>query len=55
MEFSASVGFIHKETVTMHGHTIVKFIVVKQAKDTHLCENTKDKLYKTTAAIWYNM
>jgi hypothetical protein len=22
---SASVGFIHKESVTMHGHTIVKF------------------------------
>ena len=25
LEFSASVGFIHKESVTMHGHTIVKF------------------------------
>jgi len=24
MEFSASVGFIHKDSVTMHGHTIVK-------------------------------
>ena len=24
MEFSASVGFIHEESVTMHGHTIVK-------------------------------
>jgi hypothetical protein len=24
MEISASVGFIHKESVTMHGHTIVK-------------------------------
>jgi len=24
LEFSASVGFIHKEFVTMHGHTIVK-------------------------------
>jgi len=24
MEFSASVGFIHKESVTMHGHTILK-------------------------------
>ena len=24
MEFSASVGLIHKESVTMHGHTIVK-------------------------------
>jgi hypothetical protein len=25
LEFSASVGFIHKEFVTMHGHTILKF------------------------------
>ena len=24
MEFSASVGFIHKVSVTMHGHTILK-------------------------------
>ena len=24
LEFSASVGFIHKEFVTMHGHTILK-------------------------------
>jgi hypothetical protein len=25
LEFSASVGFIHKESVTMHGHRIVAF------------------------------
>ena len=25
LEFGASVGFIHKEFVTMHGHTILKF------------------------------
>jgi len=25
LDFSASVGFIHKESVTMHDHTIVKF------------------------------
>jgi hypothetical protein len=25
LEYSASVGFIHKESVTMHDHTIVKF------------------------------
>jgi len=24
LEFGASVGFIHKESGTMHGHTIVK-------------------------------
>jgi len=28
LEFSASVGFIHKESVTMHGHTIVKKMLV---------------------------
>jgi len=26
LEFSASAGFIHKESVTMHGHTIVKIM-----------------------------
>jgi hypothetical protein len=26
LEFSASVGFIYKESVTMHGHTVRKFI-----------------------------
>jgi hypothetical protein len=25
LEFSTSVGFVHKESVTMHGHTIVKY------------------------------
>jgi len=25
LEYSESVGFIHKESVTMHGHTILKF------------------------------
>jgi len=24
LEFSATVGFIHKESVTTHGHTILK-------------------------------
>jgi len=24
LEFGVSVGFIHKESVTMHGHTILK-------------------------------
>jgi hypothetical protein len=27
LEFSASVGFIHKEFIMMHGHTILKFKV----------------------------
>jgi hypothetical protein len=28
LEFSESVGFIHKESVTMHGHTIVKKLIL---------------------------
>jgi len=32
LEFSASVGFIHKESVTMHGHTIVKLIYTAYMK-----------------------
>jgi hypothetical protein len=34
-EFSAYVGFINKESVTMHGHTIVKFI----KESTGSCQN----------------
>jgi len=26
LDFSASVSFIHKESVTMHGHTILKLM-----------------------------
>ena len=33
LEFGASVGFIHKESFTMHGHTIVK----KHIKTMHKC------------------
>ena len=33
LEFSASVGFIHKEFVAMHGHTIVKFEVELKRKE----------------------
>ena len=28
LELSASVGFIHKESITMHGHTILKFFQI---------------------------
>jgi len=38
----------------MHGHTKVKFINAKQAKEAHQYRNTKEKLYKTNAAISYN-
>jgi hypothetical protein len=30
LEFSASVGFIHKESVTMRGHTILKLIAINE-------------------------
>jgi hypothetical protein len=28
LELSASVGFIHKESITMHGHTVLKFVML---------------------------
>ena len=38
----------------MHGHTDIKFACAKQAKDAHAYKNTKRRLYRTTAAIWFN-
>jgi hypothetical protein len=38
----------------MDGHTNVKFVNAKQAKETYQYRNTKEKLYKTNTAIWYN-
>jgi len=38
----------------MHGHTYIKFACAKQAKDAHAYKNTKRRVYKTTAAIWFN-
>jgi hypothetical protein len=38
----------------MHGTTNIKFIDVQQAKLAYQYKNTKRKLYKTNAAIWYN-
>jgi len=49
-----SVGFIIKKFDAMHGHTNVKFVNAKQAKETYQYRNTKEKLYKTNAAVWYN-
>jgi hypothetical protein len=54
MELGAFVGFIRKESIMMHGHRVLKLIDAKQAKDTHLYKNTKEKLYKTMAAVWHN-
>jgi len=38
----------------MHGPLNVKFVNVKQAKETYQYKNTKEKLHKTNTAIWYN-
>ena len=38
----------------MRGHTYIKFACAKQAKDAHAYKNTKRRLYKTTAAVWFN-
>jgi hypothetical protein len=38
----------------MHGQRNIKFSNVKQAKQIHQYKNTKTKVYKTNAAIWYN-
>jgi hypothetical protein len=37
-----------------HGHTNVKLVNAKQAKETYRYRNTKEKLYKTNAAIRHN-
>ena len=38
----------------MLGTTNIKFIDAQQAKLAYQYKNTKRKLYKTNAAIWYN-
>jgi len=37
-----------------HGHTNAKFISAKQAKGIHLNTNIERKLYRASAAIWFN-
>jgi hypothetical protein len=39
---------------TIHGSMNIKFINTKQATEIHAYKNTKRKLYKTNAAIWFN-
>ena len=38
----------------MHGMSHVKIVIAKQAKTYHQYKNTKEKLLKTNAAIWFN-
>jgi len=37
----------------MSGQQNIKTYDAKQAKQLHQCKNTKMKLYKSNAAIWY--
>ena len=39
----------------MHGNSNIKFIVAKQTKEIYQYNNTKRKLYRTNAAIWYKV
>jgi hypothetical protein len=32
----------------------VKFVNAKQAKEINQCRNTKEKIYNTDVALWYN-
>ena len=48
LKFSASVGFIHKEFVTMHGRTILKFLI-------HFCSDlplNRIMEYKSISITW---
>jgi NOL1/NOP2/fmu family ribosome biogenesis protein len=38
----------------MHGSTNIKYINATKAVDIQAYKNTKRKLYKTKAAIWFN-
>jgi hypothetical protein len=39
----------------MHGTMNLKFISAKQAKEVYEYKNIKQKLHKTTAAIWFKL
>jgi len=43
-----------EEYITMRGPLNVKFVNAQHAKQTYQYKNTKEKLYKTNVAIWYN-
>jgi len=50
---SAWVG-LHNKCSNMHGATL-KIVDAKQARLHNNCKNTKCKLLKTNAAIWFNL
>ena len=49
LEFGASVGFIHKESVTMQGHTIVKCSCMSSFRNTSYCfiDINRNKTYSS--------
>jgi len=51
---SESCWFLLYEYITMHGPQDVKFLGAQQAKQIYQYKNTKEKLCKTNAAIWFN-
>jgi len=48
------LAFLFKVIITMYGIINLKFINAKQAGEVYEYRNTKQKLYRTIAAIWYN-
>jgi hypothetical protein len=55
MVVSVAVGWFFSSLLhKMHGHTYIKFVCAKQAKDIHAYKNIKRRLYRTSAAIWIN-
>jgi len=48
------VGVFIQVITTMYRTMNLKFINAKQAREVYKYKNTKQKLYRTIAAIWYN-
>ena len=46
--------FLFKVIITMYGTMNPKFINAKQAGEVYEYRNTKQKLQRTIAALWYN-
>ena len=44
----------YQDYTEMHGQQNIKICDAQQAKQVHQFKNTKIKLYKSNAAIWYN-
>jgi hypothetical protein len=38
----------------MYGTNNIKFVIARQEKEVYHYKNTKEKLHRTNAAVWYN-